>query len=365
MQWLDSRKYSQQILLTLSAGAAVLLSVGLMYWLTFVVYSTEADFDAAKTLFRGRVVVFLVLSIMICCLAVYLHLSGSTRIENPLWLMMLVPVAAALCFIKSIYFVFVVLLVVATWAIAQYRVILIEDDYKEPVNSWGTTFKNMATARNISGLLLVAVSIFLWRTAYDWAFKSVQRHEIQAKGLYAEVSSVRQLVDAERAEYVRFMGKLPAAHFATSERFGSGDDSYWMTYALLAEQQLKEIYLPRWPVWVLCEDKACRTDENTIFRVHRCRVEKECSSELLKIRLQWLLKYATQGLLQNPEAADNRTLVLLELTPERTLSYGDMVWRRRMYWGLMGLAVAQFLYTLFHIFAMRELGARLPIASNT
>jgi len=330
-----------------------------MYWLTYVVYSAEADFDAAKTLFRGRVVVFLVLSIMICCLALYLHLTNSTKVENPLWLMMFVPVAAAICFIKSIFFVLVVFSAVAAWVIVQYRVILVEDEFKQPADGWGEKFKKLATARNFSGLLLVAVSIFLWHTAYDWASKSVQQREIRAKGLYAELNSVRDLIDSDRTEYVRFTGPAPATHFATSQRFGSGDDSYWMTYALLAEEQLKKIYLPRWPVWVLCEDKACRTDEDTIFRVHRCRVEKECSPELLSVRLQWLLKYATQGLLQNPEAADNKTLVLLELTPERTLSYGDTIWRERMYWGFIGLGAAQLLYTALHILVMRAIRQRM------
>lgn len=358
-------KYYKQILFTLSAGGAALVSVGLLYWLTLVIYSGQSDPEAAKVVFRWRLVVFTALTLLILATAIYLHLSKSASIDSPLGLLFFIPVVAALCFITSIYYVLVIFFTEAAWIIGQYRVILHEDDFERSADAWGGGYKKVATARNISGLLLVLVSIFLWRTAYDWAHTTVQQREIRAKGLYAEVSSLQQLIDHEKVEYVRFSEKKPAAHFPLSERFGSGDDSYSLTYAPLVDSPLEAIFLPRWPVWLLCDDSFCASDQNTIYRVHRCQIEQDCSKEFLKLRQKWLLLYATRGLPQDTGAGAGKIALLLELSPEKKLSYSEDVWRLRVIWGLVALAGVQLFYTFFHFLAMRALRKHLPKNTGT
>lgn len=202
----------------------------------------------------------------------------------------------------------------------------------------GSTDKSFPTgvAGIFYGLSIAALAaacvwgILLMSTAFHRAQRSEQWKEIRQKNLLIEVHTLDALRAENNFEYVRLHTNGLSLRHPHTYRFGSGDSSFSLTYAQLADGSVAAQDLATWPFWML---SGTYFFDNTIYAVSRqvrCKAEADCEKDFRKVRAEVLRK---AGLTARKTPAE---FIILE--PDDELShpaeYWDNTLRGRFLWVL-------------------------------
>ncbi len=178
-------------------------------------------------------------------------------------------------------------------------------------------FKLLLTLQGTALFLLLVFGIILWVEVRDRAYRNAQWLEIKSKGLYGEFSDLGALAQNPRIEYVLITDPALRFNNAQSHRFGSGEDAYTVTYAMLGNDDAESSDPARWPLWYYCGSGSCYDKTPLLVSVDLCPDPKDCSEDFA-----WVIR-RVRFRIQNSDTTPPYPPTLRLLSPAGDLALSD------------------------------------------
>jgi hypothetical protein len=327
------------IFLALAPAPAIFLGAVLIHFKTDIAYRWLQSESAAHVLRYVRSGLFLATVIGITITVLVLRKTKPALRKKVFVLYFLVPVAGFLIYVSWAPTMLICLFALAVLTLTQLP--LLRDVISAYQRKRGG-FKLLLTLQGTVLFLLLVFGIVLWVQVRDRAYRNAQWIEIKSKGLYGEFSDLRALAQNPHVEYALITDPALRFHKVESHRFGSGEDAYTVTYAMLSNDDAESLDPAQWPLWYYCGSGGCYDKTPLLVSVDLCPNPKDCGDDFA-----WVIR-RVRFRIQNSDTTPPYPPTLRLLSPAGDLTLTDHEWRSNIQFTLRIFLYFQISYFIFH-----------------
>lgn len=327
------------ILFALMPAPVIALGAVLLHLKTDIAYRWLQTEPAMHALRYVRIGLFAVILLAIVITVTLLRKKKPHLRKKPFALYFLVPCAGFVIYVSWAPTLLISLFALGLMTLLQLPLMRdIAAAYKRKRGG----FQFLLTLQGIALFLLLIFAIVLWVQVRDRAYRNAQWLEIKSKGLYAEFDDVADLARHPRIEVALIKDPEMRFHKVQSHRFGSGEDAYNVTYAMLGNNDSESSDPARWPLWYYCGGGGCYDKVPLLVNVDLCPDPKDCHADFA-----WILRRVRYRI-QNSDTTPPYPPTLRLLSPAGDLALSEGEWRANIIFAARMILYMQIAYFFFH-----------------
>jgi hypothetical protein len=327
------------ILLALAPTPVFALGAVLIHFKTNIAYRLLQS-EAAMRVLRYVRPCLLAASVLIIAIALFWLRKTKPHLgKKPFALLFLAPVALFVIYVSWAPTLLIVLAMGGLLFISQLPLMR---DVTAAYRRKSRLFNFLLTMQGISLFLFLIFGIVLWVQVRDRAYRNAQWIEIREKGLYGEFDDIRMLAQSPRIEYALIRDPKMRFEKIESHRFGSGEDAYSVTYAMLSNGDPESVDPANWPLWYYCGSGGCYDKPPLLVNVDLCPNPKDCTDDFA-----WVIR-RVRFRIQNSDTTPPYPPNLRLLSPAGDLALTEQQWQRNIRFAVKFTVYFQLAYFLFH-----------------
>lgn len=347
---LKKMQFWQAVLLPLSVLPAFLLGVVLIHYHTSLIYSSESSSGVQTGNLRLQLIILGTSAVLLLIGVALLHKKGKDFTSSTYGAFGLLILIGFLVFSSLAWRILIGTVVAVPLIIAQGFAFTYKPHSPEAAAGRTGFTAILHVLRIVAFGGACVFGILLMSTTFHRTYRAAQWSEIYRKNLHVEIQQLDELRKPGDFEYVTIKADNLTLKHAATMRFGSGDNSFSLSYAQLSDTSEAAQKPGEWPFWMLCGAWKCDAKIYPVARLFRCKMPDGCSKDFLQVR-EVILQNA--GISRGTPPAE---FFLLEPDDELSKSADEWsrTWRARLQW----LLLLQAAYFLLHAAALFSLKRR-------
>lgn len=327
------------VLFALMPAPLIALGAVLIHFKTDIAYRLLQSEAAIQGIRYFRIGLFAACVLAITAAVIILRKKKPELGRKPFTLFLLAPFAGLLTYLSWTPTLLISLVIAALLVLSQWPLLRdIVSAYQR--RQGGFRFLLYFQAATATGLFIFGV--MLWILVRDSAYNNAQWIEIKQKGIYGEFADLDELVENPRIEYALITDPALRFHNIQTHRFGSGEDAYTVTYAMLGNGAADSSDPAHWPLWYYCGSGSCYDKAPLLVNVDHCPDPKDCSEDFA-----WIIR-RVRFRVQNSDTTPPYPPTLRLLSPASDLKLTESQWRGNIRFAANVLGVLQLCYFFLH-----------------